>query len=57
MDTIRDVAVFAWGIVGINRSLEQYKTGTPTGDAHPVDVDTPMNDAWDRDTTAGRSWQ
>jgi hypothetical protein len=37
MDTIRDVAVFAWGIVGINRSLEQYKCGTPTGNAHPGD--------------------
>lgn len=38
MDTIRDVAVFAWGIVGINRSLEQYKYGTPSGDAHPEDA-------------------
>lgn len=37
MDTIRDVAVFAWGIVGINRGLEQFKTGTPTGNAHPGD--------------------
>ncbi|KAJ6108579.1 hypothetical protein N7523_009902 [Penicillium sp. IBT 18751x] len=57
MDTIRDVAVFAWGIVGINRSLERYKTGTPTGDAHPVDMDTPMGNAWGSDTAAGRSWQ
>ncbi|KAJ5753655.1 uncharacterized protein N7511_007808 [Penicillium nucicola] len=37
MDTIRDVAVFAWGIVGINRGLEQYKCGTPTGNARPED--------------------
>ena len=37
MDTIREVAVFAWGIVGINRGLEQYKCGTPTGNAHPGD--------------------
>jgi hypothetical protein len=37
MDTIRDVAVFAWGIVGINRGLEQYKCGIPTGNAHPGD--------------------
>ncbi|KAJ5787506.1 hypothetical protein N7457_002496 [Penicillium paradoxum] len=37
MDTIRDVAVFAWGIVGINRGLEQYKCGIPTGNARPVD--------------------
>lgn len=42
MDTIREVAVFAWGIVGINRDLEQYTCGTPTGNAHPgekMDVD------------------
>ncbi|KAJ5408117.1 hypothetical protein N7509_002000 [Penicillium cosmopolitanum] len=26
------------GIVGINRSLEQYKYGTPSGDAHPEDA-------------------
>lgn len=44
MDTIRDVAVFAWGIVGINRSLEQYKSGTPTGDAQPAE-DNPGTDA------------
>ncbi|KAJ5112509.1 hypothetical protein N7532_000554 [Penicillium argentinense] len=37
MDTIREMAVFAWGIVGINRSLEQYKCGTPSGDAQPED--------------------
>jgi hypothetical protein len=37
MDTIRDVAVFAWGIVGINRGLEKYKCGTPTGNARPDD--------------------
>lgn len=37
MDTIRDVAVFAWGIVGINRSLERYKYGTPSGYALPED--------------------
>ncbi|KAJ5320047.1 hypothetical protein PENANT_c025G02075 [Penicillium antarcticum] len=37
MDTIRDVAVFAWGIVGINRGLEQYKYGTPTGNSRPED--------------------
>ena len=57
MDTIRDVAVFAWGIVGINRSLEQYKCGTPTGDARPADGDTMMDDARGNQTAAGRSWQ
>lgn len=35
--TIRDVAVFAWGIVGINGSLEQYRKGQPSGDALPPD--------------------
>lgn len=38
MDTIREVAVFAWGIVGINRSLKQYKVGTPAGNAQPADA-------------------
>jgi hypothetical protein len=33
MNTIRDVAVFAWGIV----ASTQYKCGTPTGDARPDD--------------------
>lgn len=37
MDTIRDVAVFAWGIVGINRGLERYRCGVPTGDSLPGD--------------------
>ncbi|GAM36990.1 hypothetical protein TCE0_022r06521 [Talaromyces pinophilus] len=35
--TIRDVAVFAWGIVGINGSLEKYRRGQPSGDALPPD--------------------
>lgn len=35
--TIRDVAVFAWGIIGINGSLEQYRRGQPSGDALPPD--------------------
>lgn len=34
-DTIRDVAVFAWGIIGINGSLEKYKRGTPMGESQP----------------------
>ncbi|KAJ5087572.1 hypothetical protein N7456_011188 [Penicillium angulare] len=48
MDTIRDVAVFAWGIVGINRSLEQYKLGIPTGNAHPEDE--MVDDSWEDKT-------
>lgn len=51
MDTIRDVAVFAWGIIGINRSLEQHKYGSPSGNAHP---DAMVDDSWDNDTAAGR---
>ncbi|KAL2004400.1 hypothetical protein VTN02DRAFT_11 [Thermoascus thermophilus] len=35
LDTIRDVAVFAWGVVGINGSLERYKRGTPMGESQP----------------------
>jgi hypothetical protein len=60
MDTIRDVAVFAWGIVGINRSLERYKCGTPTGDAQPAgadgDGDVKVEDNWKDEAAAGRSW-
>jgi hypothetical protein len=37
LDTIREVAVFAWGVVGINGSLEQYRRGKPTGEALPMD--------------------
>ncbi|KAJ5925238.1 hypothetical protein N7454_007877 [Penicillium verhagenii] len=44
MDTIREVAVFAWGIIGINRSLEQYKCGTPAV-------------YLGEDAAAGRGWQ
>lgn len=71
MDTIRDVAVFAWGIVGINRSVEQHMCGTPTGDAQPVDEemvddgdnvdddenDNDADDIWDNKAAAGRSWK
>ncbi|KAJ5172679.1 hypothetical protein N7492_005272 [Penicillium capsulatum] len=53
MNTIRDVAVFAWGVVGINRSLEQYRHGTPTGHAQPEDE--VMDDAWGDEAAAGRS--
>lgn len=62
MDTIRDVAVFAWGIVGINRSLEKHKCGTPTGDTQPVDEEMvddvdDVDDTWDNKAAAGRSWE
>ncbi|OOQ83133.1 hypothetical protein PEBR_36626 [Penicillium brasilianum] len=45
MDTIRDVAVFAWGIIGINRSLEQHKYGSPSGNAHP---DAMTDGSWEQ---------
>lgn len=54
METIRDVAVFAWGIVGINRSLEQYKCGTPKGNAQPADA--MVDDSWENEAAAGRGW-
>ncbi|KAJ5273164.1 hypothetical protein N7478_008289 [Penicillium angulare] len=66
MDTIRDVAVFAWGIVGINRSLEQYKLGTPSGNAHPEEEmmdgswdnkTARVEDDWENDAAAGRGWE
>ncbi|KAJ5232953.1 hypothetical protein N7468_005909 [Penicillium chermesinum] len=44
MQSIRDVAVFAWGIVGINRSLEQFKRGTPSGAAQPEALETMVDD-------------
>lgn len=37
LETICDVAVFAWGVVGINGSLERYKRGTPTGESLPAE--------------------
>ncbi|KAL8952265.1 MAG: hypothetical protein Q9222_001796 [Ikaeria aurantiellina] len=35
MDTIRDVAVFAWALTGINGSMAQYSRGKPTGESQP----------------------
>uniref|UniRef100_A0A093XS85 Uncharacterized protein n=1 Tax=Talaromyces marneffei PM1 TaxID=1077442 RepID=A0A093XS85_TALMA len=35
--TIHDVTIFAWGIVGIDRPLEQYRRGQLSGDALPPD--------------------
>ncbi|KAL9105871.1 MAG: hypothetical protein Q9227_009034 [Pyrenula ochraceoflavens] len=35
MSAIRDVAVFAWSLTGINGSLVQYGRGTPTGESQP----------------------
>lgn len=37
MRSIRDVAVFAWALVGINGTLERYSHGHPHGEAVPPD--------------------
>ncbi|KAH4069598.1 hypothetical protein HBH98_067030 [Parastagonospora nodorum] len=35
MQSIRDVAVFAWALTGINGSLAEYARGTPIGESQP----------------------
>ena len=35
MQSIRDVAVFAWALTGINGSLADYARGTPIGESQP----------------------
>lgn len=35
MQSIRDVAVFAWALTGINGSLAEYAHGTPKGESQP----------------------
>lgn len=37
MRAIRDVAVFAWALVGINGNLASYGRGNPLGEAQPPD--------------------
>ncbi|GAW18274.1 hypothetical protein ANO14919_077490 [Xylariales sp. No.14919] len=37
MKSIRDVAVFAWGLVGINGNLASYSRGKPSGESQPPD--------------------
>ena len=37
MQSIRDVAVFAWALVGINGSLTDYSHGKPIGESQPPD--------------------
>lgn len=51
MAAIRDVAVFAWSLTGINGSLSQYSRGSPSGESTPPgglpiwDPDAPRNEA------------
>lgn len=35
MNSIREVAVFAWSLIGINGSLVKYSRGTPSGESQP----------------------
>ena len=37
MNSIREVAVFAWALTGINGSLANYTRGMPTGESQPPD--------------------
>ncbi|KAI1356888.1 hypothetical protein F5Y01DRAFT_7039 [Xylaria sp. FL0043] len=37
MNSIRDVAVFAWALVGINGNLASYSHGNPSGESQPPD--------------------
>ncbi|MCJ1277814.1 hypothetical protein MMC21_005628 [Puttea exsequens] len=49
MNSIREVAVFAWSLTGINGSLNQYARGTPTGESIPPGG-LPI---WDPNSNAG----
>lgn len=49
MNSIREVAVFAWSLTGINGSLEKYGRGTPSGESLPPDG----YPVWDPSSSAG----
>ena len=49
MNSIREVAVFAWALTGINGSLERYSRGTPSGESQPPGG-LPV---WDPNSSAG----
>jgi len=51
MQSIREVAVFAWCLTGINGSLAKYSRGTPSGEAQPPGG-LPI---WDPQTGSGKS--
>ncbi|MCJ1314833.1 hypothetical protein MMC15_000145 [Xylographa vitiligo] len=51
MQSIREVAVFAWALTGINGSLDQYSRGTASGESQPpggLPVWDPHNNAGSR---------
>lgn len=37
MDSIRNAAIFAWGLTGINGNLTEYSRGRPYGESQPPD--------------------
>jgi hypothetical protein len=47
MQSIRDVAVFAWALTGINGTLEAFAHGKPAGESQPPDG-FPV---WEHDST------
>ena len=49
MNSIREVAVFAWSLTGINGSLEKYSRGTPSGESIPPNG----YPVWDPGSAAG----
>ena len=48
LDTIREVAVFAWALTGINGSLAAYSRGKPAGESQP-----PSLPIWDPHSGTG----
>ncbi|KAG8531676.1 uncharacterized protein KY384_003308 [Bacidia gigantensis] len=48
INSIREVAVFAWALTGINGSLAQYGRGTPSGEAQPDQLQV-----WDPRSNSG----
>jgi hypothetical protein len=52
MQSIRDVAVFAWALVGINGSLEEYAKGKPAGESQPPEG-FPIWDSQRHDSLSG----
>ncbi|KAI9799517.1 MAG: hypothetical protein M1833_004039 [Piccolia ochrophora] len=51
MSSIREVAVFAWSLTGINGSLAKFGRGTPMGESQPPDG-LPV---WDSRSSRGQS--
>jgi len=54
LQAIREVAVFAWGLAGINGSLVDYARGTPAVDAQPYDGLPIWDPTCDDNSSSGR---